>query len=136
MKKDGGREMRTPQRQRGMSIPGMLIIAIMAGFYVMCFVKMVPYYFEYNAIKGIIETVAAEHEPGTTTVGQVRRRIDNMFNTNQISAIKIGDVEIYREKGKTYIDASYEARVPIAGRIDALLKFDDLLMEAGESAAR
>ncbi|PLW68014.1 DUF4845 domain-containing protein [Pseudohalioglobus lutimaris] len=128
--------MRTPQRQRGMSIPGILLIAIMVGFYVMCFVKMVPHYFEYNAIKGIIQTVADEHEPGTTTVGQVRRRIDAMFNTNQISAIKIGDVDIYREKGKTYIDASYEARVPIAGRIDALLKFDDLLVEAGNPGAR
>lgn len=128
--------MRTPQRQKGMSIPGMLIIAIMVGFYVMCFVKMVPFYFEYNSIKGIIQTVADEHEPGTTTVGQVRRRIDAMFNTNQISAIKIGDVDIYREKGKTYIDASYEARVPIAGRIDALLKFDDLLFEAGNPAPR
>jgi len=116
-----------------MSIPGMLIIAIMAGFYLMCFVKMVPHYFEYKAIKDIISTVAAEHEPGTTTVGQVRRRIDRLFNTNQIYALKIGDVEIYREKGKTYIDASYEARVPIAGRIDATIKFDDLLFEAGQS---
>ena len=124
--------MRTLKRQQGMSIPGMLIIAIMAGFYVMCFVKMVPHYFEYMSIKDIITQVANEHEPGTTSVGQVRRRIDNLFNTNQIYAIKIGDVEIYREKGNTYIDASYEARVPIAGRLDAVLKFDDLLFLAGK----
>ena len=128
--------MRTPQRQRGMSIPGMLIIAIMAGFYVMCMVKMVPHYFEYNTIKDIITTVSSEHEPGNTSLAQVRRRIDTLFNTNQIYAIKVGDVDIYREKGKTYIDASYEARIPIAGRIDALLKFDDLLFEAGQSEPR
>ena len=124
--------MRSLQYQKGMSIPGMLAIAIMLGFYVMCFVKMVPHYVEYLSIKDIVSQVSAEHQPGTTTVGQVRRRIDNLFNTNQIYAIKIGDVEIYREKGNTYIDASYEARIPIAGRIDAVLKFDDLLFVAGK----
>lgn len=124
--------MRSLQYQKGMSIPGMLVIAIMLGFYVMCFVKMVPHYVEYWSIKDIMSQVSAEHQPGTTTVGQVRRRIDNLFNTNQIYAIKIGDVEIYREKGNTYIDASYEARIPIAGRIDAVLKFDDLLFVAGK----
>ena len=62
--------------------------------------------------------------------------MDNLFNTNQIYAIKIGDVEIYREKGNTYIDANYEARIPIAGRIDAVLKFDDLLFLAGQPNAK
>ena len=128
--------MRTPQRQKGMSIPGMLIIAIMVGFYVMCFIKMVPHYSEYLTIKDIVSTVSAEHQPGTTTVGQVRRRLDRLFNTNQIYAIKIGDIEIYREKGKTYIDARYEARIPIAGRIDAVLNFDDLLFVAGQPNAK
>ena len=40
-------------------------------------------------------------------------------------------MEIYRRRGKTYIDASYEVRVPIVGRIDAVMKFDDLLYEVG-----
>lgn len=128
--------MRTLKHQQGMSIPGMLIIAIMAGFYVMCFVKMVPHYSEYFTIRDIVSTVAEEHQPGTTTVGQVRRRMDKLFNTNQIYAIEIGDVEIYREKGKTYIDASYEARIPIAGRIDAVLNFNDLLYVAGQPNAK
>jgi len=128
--------MRSLQHQKGMSIPGMLVIAIMLGFYVMCFVKMVPHYSEYFTIKDIVSQVAAEHQPGTTTVGQVRRRLDKLFNTNQIYAIEIGDVEVYREKGKTFIDASYEARIPIAGRIDAVFNFNDLLFVAGQPNAK
>jgi len=45
-------------------------------------------------------------------------------------------VEVYREKGKTFIDASYEARIPIAGRIDAVLNFNDLLFVAGQPNAK
>ena len=124
--------MRTLKRQKGMSIPGMLIIAIMAGFYVMCFVKMVPHYFEYLSIKDIITQVSNEHEPGTTTVGQVRRRIDNLFNTNQIYELGYEDVKIYNKAGKKYIDARYEVRLPVMWRIDMVLKFDDLHYQVGD----
>lgn len=119
-------------RQRGMSIPGMLLIAIMAGFYVMCIIKMTPHYVEYLSVKDIITTVSDEYQPGTTTIGQIRRRIDRLFNTNQIYGINPREVQVYRKGGKTFIDASYEARVPLVGRIDAVLRFDDLLFVAGQ----
>lgn len=124
--------MRLRNRQRGMSIPGMLLIAIMAGFYVMCVIKMTPHYFEYMAVKDIITKVSDEYEPGVTTTGQVRRSIDRLFNTNQIYGLNPRDVEVYRKGGKTFIDASYEARIPMVGRIDAVLRFDDLLFVAGQ----
>ena len=124
--------MRLRNSQRGMSVPGMLLIAIMAGFYVMCIIKMTPHYFEYMSVKDIITKVADEYQPGTTTIGQARRSIDRLFNTNQIYGLSPRDVEIYRKGGKTFIDANYEARVPLVGRIDAVLRFDDLLFVAGQ----
>jgi hypothetical protein len=42
------------------------------------------------------------------------------------------DVEVYRLKGKTYIDGNYEVRLPLVWRIDAVLKFDDLLYQVGD----
>jgi|SRR5210317_835724 uncharacterized membrane protein YhiD involved in acid resistance len=123
--------MNTRHRQRGMSIPGMLIIAIMVGFFVMCAIRMSPPYFEYLSVKNIVEQIVMEYEPQTTSIGQIRRKLDNMFNTNQIYELEPKDIEVYRKDGKTYIDARYEVRIPVAGRIDAVLKFDDLLYVAG-----
>lgn len=128
--------MRLRQRQSGMSIPGMLIIAIMAGFYVMCVIKLAPHYFDYFTVRDIISQVAEEHQPGTTTTSEMRRRIANLFNTNQVYALKNTEVEIYKKGGKTFIDANYEARIPIVGRIDAVLRFDDLLFVAGQPNAK
>lgn len=124
--------MRLRQRQSGMSIPGMLIIAIMAGFYVLCAVKLIPVYTEYLSIKQILTTVADEYVPGTTTTGQIRRKLENMFNTNQIYAMEARDVQVYRKGGKTFLDANYEGRVTISGRLDVVLRFDDLLFVAGQ----
>lgn len=125
--------MRSRQRQAGMSIWGMLVIAIMVGFYVLCAVKLIPVYTEYLSVKEILTKVANEHQPGTTTTGQIRRRLDNLFNTNQIYGLKPSEVEIYRKGGKTFIDGNYEGRVTIAGKLDVVLRFDDLLFVAGQT---
>src|SRR6056300_633055 len=123
--------MNTRQRQTGMSIPGMLAVAIMVGFFVMCIIRMAPPYTEYLSVKSIIEQVTMEFDPQSQSIGDIRRRIDFMFNTNQIYELKHKDVEVFRKDGKTFIDARYEVRVPVMGRIDAVLKFDDLLYVTG-----
>lgn len=123
--------MKLRQQQSGMSLPGMLAIAIMVGFFVMSGLKIGPSYFEYFTIRDIVTKVAAEHDPEKDTIADIRRKLANLFNTNQIYGLKPTDVEVFRRDGKTFIDASYEARIPLFGRIDAVIRFDDLEREAG-----
>jgi hypothetical protein len=125
--------MITRQRQSGMSIPGMLAILIMVGFFAMCIIRMTPPYFEYLSVKRIISSISSEFVVEKTSIRDIRRKIDNQFNTNQVYLLQPREVEVYRKKGKTYIDSNYEVRLPIMGPIDAILKFDDLLYEAGQS---
>ena len=124
--------MKTRQRQSGMSIPGMLAIAVMVGFFIMCIVRMTGPYLEYLSVKSIIEEVVTEHDPETNSIGDIRRRISALFNTNQIYELRPKEVEVFRKDGKTYVDARYEVRLPIMGPIDAVLRFDDLLYMAGD----
>jgi hypothetical protein len=125
--------MKTFTQQRGMSIPGMLIIAAMVGFFIMCIIRLGPRYLEYLSIREIVSTIAREYNPEEQDLGDIRRRVDTMFNTNQIYDLKPKDVEIFHEKGKTYIDANYEVRVPMVGIIDAVMYFDDLEIEVGDT---
>jgi cytochrome c oxidase assembly protein Cox11 len=125
--------MNQRQHQRGASMLAMILIAIMVGFFAMCAIRMLPIYFEYLSVKEIIEKVAADYNVKEDSIADIRRRIENLFNTNQIYALKPREVEVFREEGQTRIDASYEVRVPLFWRIDAMLKFDDLEYVAGES---
>ena len=84
------------------------------------------------SIKNIIETIAAEYDPSSGSIAEVRSSIAKRFNTNQIDSLEPREVEVYRKEGKTHIDATYEVRLPIAWRIDAVMKFDDLVYVAGE----
>lgn len=127
----GVNTMKLRHRQSGMSLPGMLAVAIMVGFFVMCGLKMGPSYFEYLTIRDVVIRVAAEHDPETDSISDIRRTLANLFNTNQVRGLEPRDVKVFRKNGKTYIDASYEARIPLFGKIDAVIRYDDLEREAG-----
>ena len=119
--------------QAGMSLPGMLIIVIMAGFFVLCAIRMAPAYFEYLSVRDIISRTAVDPESADKSIGNIRRKFETVFHTNQIDGLKAREIEIYRKDGKTYIDARYEVRLPIFWRIDAVLNFDDLFYAVGEA---
>ena len=123
--------MNTFSQQRGMSIPSMLVVAAMLGFFIMCAIRLGPRYLEYLSIREIVTTIAREYNPEEQNLSDIRRRVDTMFNTNQIYDLKPKDVEIFHKEGKTYIDANYEARVPIMGIVDAVMTFDDLEIQTG-----
>ena len=125
--------MKTLSYEPGMSIAGMMLIAAMVGFFVMCTIRLAPRYLEYLSIREIVETIASEYNPEEEDIPDIRRRIDSMFNTNQIYDLQPKDVEIFHKDGRTYIDASYESRVPIIGNIDAVMTFDDLKIETSQS---
>jgi hypothetical protein len=92
---------------------------------------MAPPYFEYLSVKSIIEQIVMEHDQQTESLGDIRRSIANMFNTNQIYELQPKEVDVFRKDGKTFIDARYEVRLPIMGPIDAVLRFDDLIYVTG-----
>lgn len=126
--------MKMRRSQSGMSIIGMLVIGIMAGFFVITGLRLSPHYFEYLTIKDAITRTATEHDAETKTIAQLRRRLTNLFTTNQVYNFDPNDIKIYRKDGKVYIDANYEARFPVVGRIDGIMSFDDLLFEVGKPA--
>lgn len=126
--------MKTRAGQQGMSIPGMLAVAAMVGFFIMCIIRMAPHYFEYLSVREIITKIAHDYNPEEEDIPDIRRRIATIFNTNQIYDLQPKDVEVYRKDGRTYIDARYEARVPIMGIVDAVMKFEDLEIETGKQA--
>jgi len=128
--------MNTRHRQSGMSALGILVIMIMVGFFAMCAIKMVPAYMEYLTVKQVVSGTATEFEADVVTIPELRRKIANLFNTNQIYALSPRDVKVFRKKGVTYIDAGYEFRTTIGWRIDAVMKFNDLKYTVGEAAPK
>lgn len=124
--------MQFRQRQLGISLPGILAILALIGFFALCAIRMTPPFFEFLSVKRIVSNVALEPETVQMSNRQIRRRLENIFHSNQIYGLKASDVSIVRKSGVTYIDARYEKRMPLVWRIDAIMRFDDLLYKLGD----
>ena len=123
--------MRTLKNQRGMGLLGMLAIAVMVGFFVMSGIKIMPGYMEYLSIYDTVARVAEEYDDDEDTISDIRRKLADYFNTNQIRRIHYRDVDITR-RDEVFIKANFEDRIPLVWRIDAVVRYDDLEFMAGE----
>ena len=123
--------MSARRNQSGMSLLGILCILLMLGFFAMNIIRMVPPYLEYLSVKDIIARIAMDPDNAEASPADIRRKLSNIFNTNQIYLLDPKDVEVYIKSGNTFIDAIYEVRLPVMWRIDSVLKFDDLLYQVG-----
>ena len=127
--------MKARRGQSGLSILGILCILVVLGFFAMWIIRNLPPYLEYLSVKDIIARIAMEPSTADESVSDIRRKIANIFNTNQIYLLDPKDVEVFSKGGHTYINANYEVRLPVMWRIDSVLKFDDLLYEVGKPNA-
>lgn len=123
--------MNSLRKQRGMGMLGMLLIAIMVGFFIMVAIKAIPGYLEYLTVRDIVIRAAEDFDRETDQISDIRLQLATFLNTNQVRNIDYKDIEIARKDGKTIIDASYEERIPLFWRVDMVMKYDDLEFEAG-----
>ncbi len=125
--------MRQINRQSGISTLGIVAVLALVGFFALCAIRMTPPYFEFLSVKRIISNIALEPETQNLSNREIRRRIETIFHSNQIYGLEASEVGIIRKRGVTYIDARYEVRLPLLWRIDAIMRFDDLLYPLGAS---
>tara|TARA_B100000683_G_scaffold134311_1_gene131076 strand:- start:189 stop:518 length:330 start_codon:yes stop_codon:yes gene_type:complete len=99
---------------------GLLLVAVLRIF---------PSYMEYLTVRDLITRAAAEHDPASESVTDLRVRLGKLINTNQICDIRIDDMEVYRAQGVIVIDANYEKRFPFFWILDGVIVFNDLMVE-------
>ncbi len=122
----------SPGRQKGLGFLALLVIAVMVGFFVMAGIRIAPGYFEYLTVRDVVGGIAAGYDQQEDSFADIRRALATDLNTNQVKSINYREIEIAREDGEVVIDASYEQRIPLVWRIDAVVKYDDLVFIAGE----
>jgi len=116
-------------RQGGFTFWGIAFNVLVLGGFLVLLLRIAPAYLEYKTIKDIVSRAGEEFDPVNDGLQDIRTRIRKLLNTSQVYDIKAEDIEIYREKGKVVIDATYEVRFPLVWIVDGVMHFDDLIVE-------
>jgi hypothetical protein len=110
-----------PGAQRGVSLVGLLVWAVMVGFIGYLLVRTVPPVNEFLTIQSTIDKIAAAPP---ATVGDIRNAFDRQREIEySIHSITGKELEVSKENERVVIAFAYDKEVPIVGPVYILLKF-------------
>ena len=112
-------------RQRGMTMLGILVIVVVVGAWVYAGIRLTPKYLEYMRVAATLEKVRDEFDsnPGTTEF-MLRKAVERHFDIEMVEVITPADLEITKDGGLFTMRAAYEDTVPLAGNVSFLVSFD------------
>jgi hypothetical protein len=113
--------MSRARAQRGLSLIGLMLWAIVIGFIGYVAVRVLPTVNEYLTIQRTVNRVAAEAPP---TVPEVRKAFDRQKDIEySISSISGKDLEVTKENDRLVIRFAYEKEVPLVEPVYLLIKY-------------
>ena len=109
------------RRQRGITLLGLLLWAIVIGFVALLGMRVLPTVNEYFTIQKAVNKIASE---GLTTVPEIRNAFEKAKEIEySISSISSKDLDITKENDKVVIRFAYDKEVEIVSPVYLLIKY-------------
>lgn len=125
-----------PSRQRGMSVWQILILLVAGGFFLTLIFTIGPVYITNFSVQSTVKDLAKEPELAAKSITEIRSGIQRKFDVNQINVVEAvcrlkerTCMKIEKTKTTLKIDANYEARVHVMANVDAVVVFNDNVIE-------
>lgn|SRR5690348_14946980 len=113
------------KHQTGLTMITWIVLIAMIGFIGIFAFKLIPIYMDYYTINNALTTVAKGATVGEAP-GQLKKSIDNVFDVNSVTAVKVDDIEIKPDSdGKGLVmNLNYDARTDFIGNVDLVVHFE------------
>ena len=109
------------RQQRGVTLLGLLMWAIVIGFVALLAMRVLPTVNEYLTIQRAVNKIATE---GMTTVPEIRTAFEKQKEIEfSIQSISGKDLDITKENDKVVIRFAYDKEVEIMAPVYLLIKY-------------
>ena len=112
-----------PDRQRGISFLGMLIVGALIVLVAITAIRIVPVYAEFMTVKKVLK--AMKQDPlDTMTPKEIKVAFDKRASIDYLSVVTSDDLSISRsDSGATVVSVEYQVVKPLAGNMSVLMDF-------------
>ena len=114
------------KHQTGLTMITWIVLIAMIGFIGIFAFKLIPIYMDYYTINNALTTVAKGATAGESPA-ELKKSIDNVFDVNSVSVVKVDDIEIKPgTDGKGLImNLDYDARTNFIANVDLVVHFEN-----------
>jgi hypothetical protein len=117
-----GKLHRGRQGQRGITLLGLLLWAIIIGFVALLGMRVLPTMNEYFTIQKAVNKVAVD---GGTTVPEIRAAFEKQKDIEySIQSISAKDLDITKENDKITIRFAYDKEIEVMSPVFLLIKYE------------
>ncbi len=114
---------RDMQKQKGITMVSMAIIAAVFAFFVLLGIRLVPVYVESLKVGSSLESLG-EGKTDKFDEQALTETLMRRLKINDVSSVTPADISMQRVGGQVRVDVRYEARVHILGNVDAIARFE------------
>ncbi|MFZ5503016.1 MAG: DUF4845 domain-containing protein [Pseudomonadota bacterium] len=112
------------KQQRGLSMSGFMLGVFFLILVTLIGLKLIPAYMEDASIKNIFVAVATDPEMQQASVNDIQIAFAKRARIDNITAIKMDDVEIEDVDDKLVLSAHYTVKIHLGGNISLYLEFN------------
>lgn len=112
-------------RQRGMTVIGMLLLIIVIAFIALIGMKVVPMYIQYYSIKSTVESIRKEPQLAQMSAQDIHNGIQKRFDIGYVENVKASDLKVRNERGGRVIDLVYQDERELFYKLFVVLKVNE-----------
>lgn len=111
-------------RQRGITLMGLIIGSVVVVVLALLFMRLLPSYIEYFAIKKAVVAISNEMKGRGVPISDVRRAFQMRSAIDDIKSVSHTDLEITRQGNDYLIVAAYRREIPLFANIGVYIDFE------------
>ena len=111
------------QKQRGLSLIGIMVGIALVGFIGLMAAKLMPVYLEYMSVKKIFNKMESSGSLNSMNVREIRFEYEKLNAVEDIKNVRGDDLEITKAGGETVLSATWSVKTPMVGNLSACLDF-------------
>lgn len=110
-------------KQRGVSMFGFMLVAIVVIMLAVLAMKLIPAYIEYFSVKKILNAMGQNSETKAMNNADIRSAFAKRADVGYVTVVKPADLNIDRSGGNLVISTEYEYRTPLVANISLIVDF-------------
>ena len=111
-------------RQRGVSLSGLLVWSVILIIAAIGGMKVIPAYVQDAEIKSILSTIVNASEMQGAQSKDIRESFSKRAMMNNINVVTANDIEIVKDARGLSLSVSYQVKIPLVGNASLLLEFN------------
>lgn len=110
--------------QRGLSLSGLLLGAVILVFVSLLVMKLIPPYLQNAEINKLFTTIANDPDMQKVSLNEIRNSFSRRASIDNITAIRADEIDIDTSADKPVLTASYFVKIPLVANISLYLDFN------------